>query len=176
MHNEMTKRPLRKHEFSQTNRRGATSARRCERSLPGRFFASDLAVSLWVIETRATSLCRSGHVSPGDGDASNLAGSLQVASLRVMETRATSLCRSGQIALKGCHSDFTGPYTSPPPIGYPTRDAAAGDPVVAAVETKSKGDGFWSCIEHPVSEVMPVLLKSGQSASQEEAVEEMKDC
>ncbi|CAF1705361.1 unnamed protein product, partial [Brassica oleracea var. botrytis] len=38
-----------------------------------------------------------------------------------------------------------GPYTSPPPIGYPTRDAAAGDPVVAAVETKSKGDGFWSC-------------------------------
>ncbi|CAN6820416.1 unnamed protein product, partial [Brassica oleracea] len=38
------------------------------------------------------------------------------------------------------------PYTSPPPIGYPTRDAAAGDPVVAAVETKSKGDGFWSCL------------------------------
>ncbi|KAF2572701.1 hypothetical protein F2Q70_00001468 [Brassica cretica] len=30
--------------------------------------------------------------------------------------------------------------------------------------------------QHHVSEVMPVLLKSGQSASREEAVEEMKDC
>ncbi|KAF3486368.1 hypothetical protein F2Q69_00052339 [Brassica cretica] len=30
--------------------------------------------------------------------------------------------------------------------------------------------------QHPVAEVMPVLLKTGQSASQEEAVEEMKDC
>ncbi|KAF3569971.1 hypothetical protein F2Q69_00061541 [Brassica cretica] len=30
-------------------------------------------------------------------------------------------------------------------------------------------------IQHPVSEVMLVLLKSGQSASREEAVEEMKD-
>ncbi|KAF3611557.1 hypothetical protein DY000_02048078 [Brassica cretica] len=30
--------------------------------------------------------------------------------------------------------------------------------------------------QHPVSEVMPVLLKSGQPASREEAVEEMKDC
>ncbi|KAF3497371.1 hypothetical protein DY000_02052911 [Brassica cretica] len=30
--------------------------------------------------------------------------------------------------------------------------------------------------QHPVSEVMPVLLKSGQSASREEAVEEMQDC
>ena len=30
--------------------------------------------------------------------------------------------------------------------------------------------------QHPVVEVMPVLLKSGQSASREEAVEEMKDC
>ncbi|KAF3574726.1 hypothetical protein F2Q69_00059500 [Brassica cretica] len=30
--------------------------------------------------------------------------------------------------------------------------------------------------QHPVAEVMPVLLKSGQSASREEAVEEMKDC
>ena len=30
--------------------------------------------------------------------------------------------------------------------------------------------------QHPVAEVMHVLLKSGQSASQEEAVEEMKDC
>ncbi|KAF2571702.1 hypothetical protein F2Q70_00003444 [Brassica cretica] len=57
--------------------------------------------------SRATSLCRSGHVALGDGDASNLAVSLQAASLRVMETRATSLCRSGQVALKGCHSDFT---------------------------------------------------------------------
>lgn len=33
-----------------------------------------------------------------------------------------------------------GPYTIPPPIGYPTRDVAGDDPVVAAVETKSKGD------------------------------------
>ncbi|KAF2582062.1 hypothetical protein F2Q68_00004696 [Brassica cretica] len=30
--------------------------------------------------------------------------------------------------------------------------------------------------QHPVADVMPVLLKSGQSASREEAVEEMKDC
>ncbi|KAG2274392.1 hypothetical protein Bca52824_056947 [Brassica carinata] len=37
-----------------------------------------------------------------------------------------------------------GPYTSPPPIGYPTRDAVVGDPRVSSVETKSKGevDGF----------------------------------
>ncbi|KAF3501019.1 hypothetical protein F2Q69_00043290 [Brassica cretica] len=30
--------------------------------------------------------------------------------------------------------------------------------------------------QHPVAEVMPVLLKCGQSASREEAVEEMNDC
>ncbi|KAF3603924.1 hypothetical protein F2Q69_00036385 [Brassica cretica] len=30
--------------------------------------------------------------------------------------------------------------------------------------------------QHLVAEVMPVLLKSGQSVSQEEAVEEIKDC
>ncbi|CAG7889545.1 unnamed protein product [Brassica rapa] len=36
-----------------------------------------------------------------------------------------------------------GPYTSPPPIGYPTRDAMLSDPPPPAVETKSKGDGFW---------------------------------
>ena len=30
--------------------------------------------------------------------------------------------------------------------------------------------------QHPVAEVMPVLLKGGQPASREEAVEEMKDC
>ncbi|KAF2593133.1 hypothetical protein F2Q70_00043291 [Brassica cretica] len=30
--------------------------------------------------------------------------------------------------------------------------------------------------QHPVAEVMHVLLKSGQSASREEAVKEMKDC
>ena len=36
-----------------------------------------------------------------------------------------------------------GPYTGPPPIGYPTRDVMLGDPPAAAVETKSKGDGFW---------------------------------
>ncbi|KAH0891782.1 hypothetical protein HID58_054211 [Brassica napus] len=50
-----------------------------------------------------------------------------------------------------------GPYTSPPPIGYPTRDAAAGDPVVAAVETKSKGDGFWSCISEDSWQVLLLL-------------------
>ena len=30
--------------------------------------------------------------------------------------------------------------------------------------------------DHPVAEVMPILLKIGQSASREEAVGEMKDC
>ncbi|KAF2593434.1 hypothetical protein F2Q70_00043340 [Brassica cretica] len=30
--------------------------------------------------------------------------------------------------------------------------------------------------QHHVADVMPVLLKSGQSVSREEAVEEMKDC
>ncbi|KAF3510165.1 hypothetical protein F2Q69_00006100 [Brassica cretica] len=30
--------------------------------------------------------------------------------------------------------------------------------------------------QYPVAEVMPSLLKSGQSASREKAVEEMKDC
>ncbi|KAF2574371.1 hypothetical protein F2Q70_00004590 [Brassica cretica] len=30
--------------------------------------------------------------------------------------------------------------------------------------------------QHPVAKVMPVLLKSGQSASREKAVEEMNDC
>nr|VDD50065.1 unnamed protein product [Brassica oleracea] len=30
--------------------------------------------------------------------------------------------------------------------------------------------------QHPVAEVIPMLLKNGQSASREEAVEEMKDC
>ncbi|KAF3570948.1 hypothetical protein F2Q69_00058699 [Brassica cretica] len=35
---------------------------------------------------------------------------------------------------------------------------------------------FWSLFENPEAEVMPVSLKSGQSASREEAVEEMKDC
>ncbi|KAF2561995.1 hypothetical protein F2Q70_00016881 [Brassica cretica] len=29
---------------------------------------------------------------------------------------------------------------------------------------------------HPVAEAMPILLKNGQSASREEAVEELKDC
>ncbi|XP_010551736.1 PREDICTED: cysteine-rich and transmembrane domain-containing protein A-like [Tarenaya hassleriana] len=32
------------------------------------------------------------------------------------------------------------PYTTPPPVGYPTRDTAFDNP---PVETKSKGDGFW---------------------------------
>ncbi|CAN6871751.1 unnamed protein product, partial [Brassica oleracea] len=47
-----------------------------------------------------------------------------------------------------------GPYTSPPPIGYPTRDAVVGDPRVSSVETKSKGEKqkgsqfnlTWSCL------------------------------
>ncbi|KAF3571460.1 hypothetical protein F2Q69_00060213 [Brassica cretica] len=30
--------------------------------------------------------------------------------------------------------------------------------------------------QHPVAEVMQVLLKSDQSASREKAIEEMKDC
>ena len=30
--------------------------------------------------------------------------------------------------------------------------------------------------QHPIAEVMPVVLKSGQSPSRVEAVEEMKDC
>ncbi|KAF3576609.1 hypothetical protein DY000_02032673 [Brassica cretica] len=30
--------------------------------------------------------------------------------------------------------------------------------------------------QHPVADVMPILLKSGQSASREEVVEEMNDC
>ncbi|XP_020886736.1 cysteine-rich and transmembrane domain-containing protein PCC1-like isoform X2 [Arabidopsis lyrata subsp. lyrata] len=33
----------------------------------------------------------------------------------------------------------SGPYISPPPIGYPTRDKAVGDPPAAAVKTNSKG-------------------------------------
>ncbi|CAN8255692.1 unnamed protein product [Cochlearia groenlandica] len=37
-------------------------------------------------------------------------------------------------------NDIPGPYTSPPPIGYPTREAMVGDPPAPAVETKSKGD------------------------------------
>ncbi|CAL9235224.1 unnamed protein product [Arabidopsis halleri] len=34
----------------------------------------------------------------------------------------------------------TGPYVSPPPLGYPTNDTSHA--TVAPVETKSKGDGF----------------------------------
>ena len=30
--------------------------------------------------------------------------------------------------------------------------------------------------QHPIAEVMSIVLKSGKSASREEAVEEMKDC
>ncbi|KAF3553333.1 hypothetical protein F2Q69_00013077 [Brassica cretica] len=56
------------------------------------------------------------------------------------------------------------------------------------LEDKQKGSGtFWRNMvilepfefevnQHPVAEVMPVLLKSGQHASREEAVEKMKDC
>ncbi|KAF3550708.1 hypothetical protein DY000_02005162 [Brassica cretica] len=109
----MTKRPLSRNEFEQSDvaqrppvvaprgrsrlgrsrlreRPGGVAASRRSGSL----FASDLAVSLRVMETRATSLRRSGQVAPGDGDASDLAVSLRSS-------------RSGQVALKGCHSDFT---------------------------------------------------------------------
>ncbi|AEC08648.1 Cysteine-rich transmembrane CYSTM domain [Arabidopsis suecica] len=34
----------------------------------------------------------------------------------------------------------TGPYMTPPPLGYPTSDISHA--TVAPVETKSKGDGF----------------------------------
>ncbi|KAG7582924.1 hypothetical protein ISN44_As08g024740 [Arabidopsis suecica] len=41
----------------------------------------------------------------------------------------------------------SGPYTSPPPIGYPTRDAVVGAPPAAAIETKSKGAGcLWDIV------------------------------
>ncbi|KAF3601393.1 hypothetical protein F2Q69_00035423 [Brassica cretica] len=66
-------------------RPGGVAARR--RS--GSPFASDLAVSL-LVALRERPRC----VAP-------------VTSLRAMGTRATSGCRSGQVALKGCHSDFT---------------------------------------------------------------------
>ena len=45
----------------------------------------------------------------------------------------------------------SGPYTSPPPIGYPTRDAVVGDPPAAAVETNSKGvnpEAIMSCFRY----------------------------
>ncbi|KAI4326519.1 hypothetical protein MLD38_031826 [Melastoma candidum] len=35
-------------------------------------------------------------------------------------------------------------YVAPPPAGYPMRDSQQQPPVAAmAVETKSRGDGFW---------------------------------
>ncbi|KAF3555585.1 hypothetical protein F2Q69_00014606 [Brassica cretica] len=103
----MTKRPLSRNEFEQTEgaqrppivalrghsrlweRPGGVAARRRSGSL----FASDLAVSL---RSRRSQLERPYGVA--------LAKSLSC--LRAMETRATSRCRSGQVALKGCHSDF----------------------------------------------------------------------
>ncbi|EOA32018.1 hypothetical protein CARUB_v10015265mg [Capsella rubella] len=33
----------------------------------------------------------------------------------------------------------SGPYTSPPPIGYPTREPMVGDPPAGPVETTSRG-------------------------------------
>ncbi|KAF2571906.1 hypothetical protein F2Q70_00004172 [Brassica cretica] len=40
----------------------------------------------------------------------------------------------------------------------------------------SNKSGRFAVNQHPVAEVMHVLLKSSQSASREEDVEEMKDC
>ena len=104
----MTKRPLSRNEFEQTEgaqrppvvaprgrsrlreRPGGVAARRRSGSL----FASYLAASL---RSRRSQLERPYGVA--------LAKSLSC--LRAMETRATSGCRSAQVALKGCHSDFT---------------------------------------------------------------------
>ncbi|KAF3517805.1 hypothetical protein DY000_02062944 [Brassica cretica] len=104
----MTKRPLRRNEFEQTQgaqrppvvipggrsrlreRPGGVAAKRRSGSL----FASDLAVSIRSRRSGATLRERPRCVAP-------------VTSLRVMQTRATSGCRSAQVALKGCHSDFT---------------------------------------------------------------------
>ncbi|KAF3527196.1 hypothetical protein DY000_02037713 [Brassica cretica] len=77
-------------------RRAATSSSRSERSLQasGATWRGRCETSLWValrerprlvapvtslrvMETRATSLCRSGHVASGDGDTSDFAVSLR---------------------------------------------------------------------------------------------------
>ncbi|KAF3539646.1 hypothetical protein F2Q69_00019583 [Brassica cretica] len=85
MHNEMTKRPLSRNEFEQTEgaQRPPVVAPRGRSRLRER--PGGVAARL-----RERPRC----VAP-------------VTSLWVMEMRATSLCRSGQVALKGCHSDFT---------------------------------------------------------------------
>ncbi|WZZ59114.1 hypothetical protein YC2023_059221 [Brassica napus] len=62
-------------------------------------FGSDLEGSLRDValgrSSRATSLCRSGHVAPGDGGASDLAVSLR-SSRSEMCVTATSCSRSGK--------------------------------------------------------------------------------
>ncbi|WZZ44007.1 hypothetical protein YC2023_040266 [Brassica napus] len=50
-----------------------------------------------------------------------------------------------------------------------------------AFDTRYSFELAFQCLQfevnqHPVANVMPVLLKSGQFASREKAVEEMKDC
>ncbi|CAN8255688.1 unnamed protein product [Cochlearia groenlandica] len=44
-----------------------------------------------------------------------------------------------QVSVETTSKASSGQYTSPPPIGYPTREAMVGDPPAAAVETTSKG-------------------------------------
>ncbi|KAF3597395.1 hypothetical protein DY000_02024876 [Brassica cretica] len=93
---------------------GATSCARSRRSLPGRLirerlglvaargrswvvlFASDLVLSLR--RRRSRSIFRAPRRRSRRGRSGRVF---------VVSTRATSGCRSGQVALKGCHSDFT---------------------------------------------------------------------
>ncbi|KAG7578243.1 hypothetical protein ISN45_Aa03g024480 [Arabidopsis thaliana x Arabidopsis arenosa] len=51
----------------------------------------------------------------------------------------------------------SGPYTSPPPIGYPTREAVVGDPPAAAIETKSKG----GCLLDIVTSILCCCCQDG---------------
>ncbi|KAF3527731.1 hypothetical protein DY000_02043112 [Brassica cretica] len=86
----MTKRPLSRNEFEQTE-----GAQRLPVVAPGG--RSRLLERPGGVAAR----CRSGSLF-----ASDLAVSLRSRRSGSLETRATSGCRSGQVALKGCHRDF----------------------------------------------------------------------